>query len=120
MATETNSPAHNTGNNSLTLSLSLLGGLGMTLMILGASIGVIGGENADSTLVGIFVLSGFLMFVSGIGAWLAVVRPWEHFDNINEPHYHGHHHEEAHHEASEDLLALDAGVTENILPETTH
>ncbi|MDZ4670952.1 MAG: hypothetical protein SH821_08785 [Phototrophicales bacterium] len=119
MATETNTPAHNTGNNSLTLGLSLLGGLGMTLMIVGAGIGVIGGENADSTIVGIFVLSGLLMLISGIGAWLAVVRPWENFDDINEAHYHGHHHEEAHHEASEDLLALDASEPQHSLPETT-
>lgn len=122
MATETNTSAHNTGNNSLTLGMSLLGGLGMTLMILGASIGVIGGANADSSLVGLFVLSGFLMLVAGIGSWLATVRPWEHFDDINQPLYHGHHHEEVHHEPTADLLALDEGVaSENTLPaETTH
>lgn len=119
MATETNTSAHTTGNNSITLGFSLLGGLGMTLMILGAAIGVIGGANADSALVGLFVLSGFLMLATGIGAWLATVRPWEHFDNINEPHYHGHHHED-HHEPTDELLMLDEGASEKTLPETTH
>ena len=119
MATETNTPAHNTGNNNVTLGLALLGGLGITLMIIGSSIGVIGGEDADTTLVGLFILSGFLMLVAGIGAWLAMVRPWEHFDDINQPLYHGHHHEEHHHEPSDELLTLDSGVTEKALPETT-
>lgn len=118
MATETNTPVHDTGNNNVTLGFALLGGLGITLMIIGASIGVIGKENADNTLVGLFILSGFLMLTTGIGAWLAVVRPWEHFDDINQPLYHGHHHEE-HHEPSDELLTLDSGVSVNALPETT-
>lgn len=119
MATETNTPVHDTGNNNVTLGFALLGGLGITLMIIGASIGVIGKENADNTLVGLFILSGFLMLATGIGAWLAVVRPWEHFDDINQPLYHGHHHEAHHHEPSDELLTLDSGASVNALPETT-
>lgn len=120
MATETNTPAHDTGNNQVTLGFALLGGLGMMLMILGASIGVIGRENADNHLVGLLIFSGFLMLAIGIGAWLATARPWEHFDDINQPLYHGHHHDEHHgSDVDVELLTLDSGTAEKALPEKT-
>lgn len=91
-----NENAHDTGNNPLTVSLALMAGLGVTLMMVAAGIGVIQGESADSELVGLLFAGGIGLFIVGVVAWAGVVRPWENFDDINEPHYHGHHHDEAH------------------------
>lgn len=77
--------------NAITLGFSMLAGLGVVLMMCGAALGVIQGEQADNNTIGLIVLAGALMFISGVGVWLAYVRPWETFDDINQPKYHGHH-----------------------------
>lgn len=83
--------------NSITLGFSLLAGLGVTLMMVGAAWGVIEGESADSTTIGLLIIAGALMFISGAGVWMGYTRPWETFDDISQPMYHGHHHEEEEH-----------------------
>ena len=75
-------------------SLAMVGGLGMTMMILAAAIGVIYGaalaaETAHN--LGLLFVSGLLVFVAAIGFWLGWARPFEHFDDINVPAEPEHH-----------------------------
>ncbi|MDX1992943.1 MAG: hypothetical protein SF029_11155 [bacterium] len=81
-------PATVTGNNSLTLGLALLGGLGVTLMIVALAAGVVGAEGGT---VGLLLLAGLAMLIGAAVAWGAVVQPWTHFDNINLPAEDDHH-----------------------------
>lgn len=94
MSGETNT-THETGQNSLTLGLSLLGGLGVTLMIVAGGVGVIGG---DANTIGLLFVSGLALFITGALAWAGVVQPWAHFDDINIPapdeHHTAHGHDE--------------------------
>lgn len=83
--------------DAITLGFSMLAGLGLTIMIAGAAVGVMGGTSADSNNFGVLIAAGVLMFIIGGGVWMSYVRPWENFDDINEPHYHGHHHHEEEH-----------------------
>lgn len=71
----------------------MLGGLGITLIV-GALILGVADPNAPSNVIGLVVLTGFLCLGSAIAAWIGVVQPHKHFDDINVPLYHGH---EAHH-----------------------
>lgn len=86
----------------LTMGLSMIAGLGLILMLIALSIGVIEGAEADSTAVGLLFAGGVGLMIVGIGAWFAVVQPQKHFDDINVPLYSGHHHEEHHEPAAED------------------
>ena len=68
--------------------LAIVGGAGMTLLILGASIGVIYGAalDAESThSLGLALIIGLLLLILAIGFWLGWVRPFERFDDINVP-----------------------------------
>ena len=68
--------------------LAMVGGAGMTLMILGASLGVIygAGLDAESThSLGLLLLVGFLLLALAIGFWLGWTRPFDGFDDINVP-----------------------------------
>ncbi|MEM9951203.1 MAG: hypothetical protein AAF846_06380 [Chloroflexota bacterium] len=89
-----------TSNESVLTILSMLGGLGITTMVVAAGIGVVW-ENADSGLIGLFVMAGFGLLVAGVGGWVIVERPYEDFDDINQPNYHGHHHDDEHHNEDE-------------------
>lgn len=100
-ASEGPKPNPRTGQTSLTLTMSLIAGFGLTLMIIALAWGVVDG-NANSSAIGIMLVAGGMILVSGIGAWAGIVRPWEHFDDINEPHYHGHAHDAHHDDHSED------------------
>ena len=90
---------HNTASENqpsqLTLyGLAMAGGLGMTLMIVAATIGVIGGAELDAAstnLVGLGIVSGLLILITAIGFWLGLVRPFENFDDINVPTEPEHH-----------------------------
>ncbi len=69
-------------------SLAMVGGAGMTLMILGASVGVIYGATLDAQSthsLGLMLLVGLLLLALAIGFWLGWVRPFERFDDINVP-----------------------------------
>ena len=72
----------------------MVGGAGMTLLILGASIGVIygAGLGAESThSLGLALIVGLLLLILAIGFWLGWVRPFERFDDINVPAETEHH-----------------------------
>lgn len=74
--------------------LAMVGGVGMTLLILGASIGVIygAGLGAESThSLGLALIVGLLLLMLAIGFWLGWVRPFERFDDINVPAESEHH-----------------------------
>lgn len=80
----------NDGNLSrLTLyGLAMLGGIGMTLLIVGATIGVIFGTDLDAVAthnVGLMLVTGLLLLMLAIGFWLGWTRPFERFDDINIP-----------------------------------
>lgn len=91
---------HNEESNSeqpsqLTLiNLSMVGGLGITLMIIAATIGVIWGANLDeqaTNLIGLAVVAGLLLLIVSVGFWAGMVRPFEDFDDINVPAEPEHH-----------------------------
>ncbi|MBZ0293076.1 MAG: hypothetical protein K8L99_10980 [Anaerolineae bacterium] len=86
--------------NSLAVGLSFCAGIGLIFMILAAALGVIQGEAADSSTLGILFAFGIGMLATGIIAWFAVVQPQKHFDDINVAQYTGHeeHHDDAHEE----------------------
>jgi len=74
--------------------LAMVGGIGMTLMILGASIGVIYGAALDAEAthsLGLSIVIGLLLLILAIGFWLGWVRPFERFDDINVPAEPEHH-----------------------------
>ena len=91
MTEETSITTETQPSRSLTVGLSFVSGIGLTLMIIAAGIAVIGGEAADSASLGLLFVLGAAMLVTGIIVWFALVRPHTHFDDINEPMYHGHH-----------------------------
>ena len=75
-------------------SLAMVGGLGMTMMILAAAIGVIYGAGLAAETahnLGLLFVSGLLMLGLAIGFWLGWARPFEHFDDINVPAEPEHH-----------------------------
>jgi ABC-type nickel/cobalt efflux system permease component RcnA len=94
MAEEPKHSAHDTGNNAVTLGIAAITGVGFALMAVALSLGVIRGESADTNIIRMIFTGGATLFVVGFIAWLSVVRPWENFDDINQPKYHGHHHDE--------------------------
>ena len=68
--------------------LAMVGGAGMTLLILGASIGVIFGadlEPQSTHSVGLALVVGLFLLILAVGFWLGWVRPFERFDDINVP-----------------------------------
>lgn len=76
------------------INLSMVGGIGITMMIIGATIGVIGGASLDahgSNLVGLAVVAGLLLLIVSIAFWTGLVRPFENFDDINVPAEPEHH-----------------------------
>ena len=82
-------PSHNT-----LIGLSMVGGLGITMMIVAATIGVIGGASLDSqstNLIGLTMVAGLLLLIVAIGFWMGLVRPFQNFDDINVPAEPEHH-----------------------------
>ena len=75
--------------SKLTLyGLAMVGGLGMTLMILGAAYGVIFAAQLDAQGtqdLGLLIVVGLLLMALAIGFWLGFVRPFQRFDDINIP-----------------------------------
>lgn len=68
--------------------LAMVGGLGIFFMIIGATIGVIGGAELDAAttnLIGLAIVTGLLLLITAIGFWIGLVRPFERFDDINVP-----------------------------------
>ncbi len=84
MSSETSSPS----SNQLKLGLAFVAGIGLTIMVIAAGIGVIGG--VENSALGLLFAVGTAMLITGIIVWFAVERPDAHFDDINEAQYHGH------------------------------
>ena len=95
MATDKSNPR--TGNNAMTVGLAAVAGTGFALMAVALAIGVINGNSADEDTIRLIFTGGAALFIVGLIAWGAVVRPWENFDDINVPRYHGHHHDDETH-----------------------
>ena len=74
--------------------LAMVGGLGMTLMILGTAAGVIFGASLDAQSthsLRLLIVVGLLLLALAIGFWLGFVRPFQRFDDINIPAEPEHH-----------------------------
>ena len=92
--TENGGNAARQPSNLTQYGLAMVGGAGMTLMVLGASIGVIHGTSLDAASthqLGLAIVVGLLLLVLAIGFWLGWVRPFERFDDINVPAEPEHH-----------------------------
>lgn len=86
-----------TNHSPIVWGVSLVAGLGVTLMIVALGVGVIGGSTADSNSIGLLFVAGLILFILGAGAWFGVVQPQKSFDDINQPaedEHHGHNHTE--------------------------
>lgn len=94
MASEQETQETNETNNETILTiLAMIGGLGITAMLVAAGYGVVM-ENADGNIIGLFTMAGAGLLVAGIGGWVIVTRPFENIDDITVPNYHGHHHDD--------------------------
>jgi hypothetical protein len=80
----------------LAFGLSLTAGAGLIVMMLALAFGVVQGDAANGSIIGLTFAGGVVLLILGIGGWLAVVQPFKSFDDINQPQYTGHH--EEHHE----------------------
>ena len=74
-----------------TFGLSLSAGFGLVLIIIALAISMVFGEPV-AYLVSGAIAAGVVLMIIGIGGWLAVVQPWRHFDDINQPLDDGHGH----------------------------
>ncbi len=84
-----------TPNTNLVAGLAMAGGLGILLILIGFIAGVFD-PNMNSGIIGLTVLAGILCLIGAIVTWAAVVRPFDHFDDINVAQYHGHEGHDAH------------------------
>ncbi len=86
-----------TNHSPIVWLVSLVAGLGVTLMMIALGVGVIQSESSDNNTVGMLFAAGVILFVLGSVAWYGVVQPQKHFDDINIPaedEHHGHDHSE--------------------------
>ena len=103
-------------SNPLNFGLSLAAGLGLMVMITALAVGVLQGESADSRAVGFALVAGFVLLLCGVIGWLAVVRPFDHFDDINVPKDTGHGHTS--HETA--IVAHDSDTEHAVEPVQQH
>lgn len=97
--------SHKRTSDPMAFGLALLAGLGMILMIVAGGIGAVQGSQADSGLIGIVFALGLISLVSGFIAWLAVVQPHRHFDDIDIPlEAEGHGHDDHGHAADSAIV----------------
>jgi multisubunit Na+/H+ antiporter MnhB subunit len=80
-------------SRSVLTGIAMIGGLGITLMMIAAGIGVIL-PDAPSDVIGLVVALGAGLLITAIAGWIIAARPHEHFDDITVPQYHGHQHDE--------------------------
>lgn len=80
-------------SENVLVGISMIGGLGITMAMVAVGVGVVL-PDAPSDIIGLTVALGVGLLITAIAGWTIVVRPHEHFDDINEPLYHGHHHDE--------------------------
>jgi hypothetical protein len=100
-------------DNPLLFGLSLLCGGGLVLMILVLGYGVVLGSAADNAPLGLLFWLGLALFLCGAIGWALVVRPFDHYDDINVPLDDGHGHG---HEPHADDHALPATTEKSIEP----
>lgn len=77
----------------------MVGGLGITIIVLVLGFGVAGVLPEEGNLVGTGILLGLMLLAFAIGGWLISAQPFRHFDNIDVPapdEEHGH--DEHHHD----------------------
>jgi hypothetical protein len=86
-------PQPQAASKSVLTGIAMIGGLGITLMMLALGIGVVL-PDAPSDIIGLVVALGVGLLITSIAGWIIATRPYEHFDDITVPQYHGHHHEE--------------------------
>jgi hypothetical protein len=72
-------------SNPLSFGLAMTAGIGVIVMMIALAIGVVQGESADSRVIGFMLVAGFTLLACGFIGWLIVVRPVDHFDDINVP-----------------------------------
>lgn len=88
MTEEHNIQSENQPSRLTLYGLAMVAGLGITMMMVGAIIGVIGGAELDASstnLIGLSFVAGLLLLIVAIGFWLGLVRPFSNFDDINVP-----------------------------------
>lgn len=105
-------------SNPLTFGLALTAGIGVVLMIVALAVGVVQGESADSSAIGFAVLAGFTLLLVGLIGWLVIVRPFDHFDDINIPKETGHGH--GHHTNETAIVAHDTDAEHAVEPVQQH
>lgn len=91
--------------SALVTGLAFIAGAGLAVMVTAAAVGAVQGENASPEVLGLFFALGVVLLVGGVGAWLAVERPFAHFDDINVPAPDEHHHDHDHQPADTALAA---------------
>ncbi len=79
----------------LLFGLSMLAGIGLILMISVLFVGAFVTEPQGNLLLFLF-LGGLGFLILGIVGWVAVVQPFKHFDDINQPLDDGHGHSTEH------------------------
>ena len=89
---------NNKVSKDIVLGLAFVTGIGLLLILGALAVGMIAGSEADSNLIRGLLVGGALLMITGIGAWLGYVQPFSHFDDINQPMYHGHDHHDDHHD----------------------
>lgn len=70
--------------------VAAIGGLGITLAMLG---GLLMGFGEDGDLTTLFALVGVMLVVIAISIWMVLLQPWKKFDDLKTAYYTGHHHD---------------------------
>lgn len=74
----------------LSFGLAMTAGLGVVVMIFALATGGVQGASADSRAISLTLITGFTLLAIGFIGWLIIVRPFDHFDDINVPKEMGH------------------------------
>ncbi len=78
------------------VGMSIIGGVGLTLMTIALGVGVVQGAAANGSVIAALFWTGVVLLVGATGAWFGIAQPYKHFDDINQPQYHGHEHHDEH------------------------
>jgi predicted flap endonuclease-1-like 5' DNA nuclease len=76
--------------------VALVGGGGLLLAITG---GALVGFGSDTNVARLLALAGIALVILSVALWLVLLQPWKKFDDLQTPHYTGHHdhdHDDAH------------------------
>jgi hypothetical protein len=100
----------------LSFGLAMTAGIGVIVMIFALATGVVQGADADSRAISLTLVTGFTLLAIGFVGWLIIVRPFDHFDDINVPKEMGHGHGE--HETA--IVAHDSDAEHAVEPVSHH